>query len=171
MKLAQLGILVVTVVALYVTSPVRGAQFVEAASAQADSAPAAAQNLDFEFFKTRVEPIFLNARSGHARCYRCHQVSRKNEYLSVEGAKDFRLERLSPGSTSWTEEQSRRNFEVVSQLVTPGDPLKSRLLMHPLAPEVGGGPQHGGGKQFKSQDNPDWLIMAQWVSGQTADRQ
>jgi len=29
-------------------------------------------SLDFEFFKARVEPIFLRDRPGHARCYSCH---------------------------------------------------------------------------------------------------
>jgi len=32
----------------------------------------AAPSPDFEFFKTRVEPIFLKKRPGHARCYFCH---------------------------------------------------------------------------------------------------
>jgi hypothetical protein len=83
----------------------------------------------------------------------------------------FRLEWLSPGSTSWSGEQSRRNFEVASTLVTPGDPAKSLLLMHPLAPEAGGDPRHGGGRQFTSQDDPDWQTMVQWVLGEKAGRQ
>ena len=31
--------------------------------------------LDYEFFKTRVEPIFLKKREGHTRCYVCHEES------------------------------------------------------------------------------------------------
>jgi len=49
----------------------------------------------------------------------------------------LKLAKLSPGNTTWTEEESRRNFDKVSQLVTPGDPLGSMLLHHPLAPEAG----------------------------------
>ena len=30
-------------------------------------------SLDYEFFKTRVQPIFLNKRPGNARCYVCHR--------------------------------------------------------------------------------------------------
>ncbi len=30
---------------------------------------------------------------------------------------------LPPGTSFWTEEQSRHNFETVSKLVVPGDPL------------------------------------------------
>ena len=31
--------------------------------------------LDYEFFKTKVEPIFLEKREGHTRCYVCHEES------------------------------------------------------------------------------------------------
>jgi hypothetical protein len=43
------------------------------------------------------------------------------------------------------------------------------LLLMPLAPEVGGlADTHQGGRQFASQDDPDWKIMAAWVRGQKA---
>ena len=31
-------------------------------------------SLDYELSKTRVEPIFLARRPGHARCYACHAL-------------------------------------------------------------------------------------------------
>lgn len=108
----------------------------------------------FVSYKVDVEPIFLKQRPGHARCYGCHS----------EGNRAFHLERLSPGRTEWTEQQSRRNFENVMQHVAPGDPTSSRLLMHPLAPESGGEAFHSGGRQFASQNDPDWLKIADWVS-------
>jgi YVTN family beta-propeller protein len=122
------------------------------------SAPAASHStaegtLDFQFFKSRVEPIFLKQRPGHARCYGCHILSNRSFYL----------ETLSPGSAEWTDDQSRRNFESALQQVVPGDPTSSRLLIHPLAPEAGGDPFHSGGRQFTSQNDPDWLVMAEWV--------
>ena len=40
-----------------------------AAGAAATSAPA---SLDYEYFKTRVQPIFVAKRPGHARCVACH---------------------------------------------------------------------------------------------------
>src|ERR1700731_26692 len=104
----------------------------------------------FESFRVNVEPIFLKERPGHARCYGCH----------TEGNRVFRLGKLSAGSTVWTEEQSRLNFHNVLQLVTPGDPTSSRLLMHPLAPESGGEAFHSGGRQFASPTDPDFLTMA-----------
>jgi YVTN family beta-propeller protein len=116
------------------------------------------QSLDFEFFKNHVEPIFLTKRTGHARCYVCHSESRTA----------FLLEKLSPGSTSWTQEQSRRNFQNASRLVVPGAPTSSRLLMHALSVEAGGDPVHQGGRQFASQNDPDWLTLAEWVRKQEA---
>ena len=110
-------------------------------------------SLDFEYYRTRVEPIFMKKRPGHARCVVCHAGSNNA----------FRLQPLPAGSTNWTEEQSRRNFEVVSRLVTPGDPTSSRLLLHPLSAEAGGDHFHSGGRQFTSQNDPDWLVLADWV--------
>jgi YVTN family beta-propeller protein len=107
----------------------------------------------FQSYKANVQPIFLKERPGHARCYGCH-----SEYNRA-----FHLERLSPGNTDWTDEQSRKNFENVMRQVTPGDPSSSRLLMHPLAPESGGEAFHSGGRQFASQNDTDWLEIAEWV--------
>lgn len=121
-------------------------------SAQASSA-ASKDIFDFDFFKSKVEPIFLNQRPGHARCYACHS----------DPNRVFHLERLSEGATEWTEEQSRRNFETVTRLVAPGNPRSSLLLIHPLAPEAGGDAFHSGGRQFATQNDPDWVTIADWV--------
>ena len=37
----------------------------------AQSGPASTA-LDFDYFKARVQPIFLAERAGHARCIACH---------------------------------------------------------------------------------------------------
>lgn len=117
----------------------------------------ATPKLDFAFFKKRVEPVFLAKRSGHARCYVCH----------AESNNAFRLEKLPPKARAWTEEQSLRNFEMVSKLVNPGDTDTSRLLQHPLAPEAGGNVYHSGGRQFASKQDPAWRTLAAWVNGAT----
>ena len=130
----------------------------------AAQAPSASRpSLDYEVFKTQVEPIFLKKRwPDHARCYVCHEVSR-------HGGGPLTLERIPAGASSWTEEQSRANFQTVSKLVTPGNPLQSLLLLMPLAPEAGGlADTHQGGRQFRSQEDPDWKILAAWVRGQKA---
>ncbi|MBV8475960.1 MAG: hypothetical protein JOZ36_04780 [Acidobacteria bacterium] len=109
----------------------------------------------YEVFKNEVEPIFLKRRNGHARCYGCH----------VLPGRVFRLRALAAGSNGWTEEQSQSNFESVLRVIVPGDPASSRLLLHPLAPEAGGDAFHSGGRQFESQNDPDWRTMARWVKG------
>jgi hypothetical protein len=113
--------------------------------------------LDYGFYKARVEPIFLKKKVGFVRCVVCH--SDNNSAL--------RLEHPSAGGHGYTEEQSKNNFETVSKLVTPGQPMVSRLLMHPLAPEGGGDVFHSGGRQFMSVNDPDWKAMAAWVNGAT----
>jgi hypothetical protein len=116
---------------------------------------AQAQSLDFETYRTRVEPVFLKKRPGHARCVVCHEASNSA----------FRLQPLTTGSTKWTEEQSRRNYESVTHLVTPGNPDSSKLLIHPLSPDAGGDIFHGGGRQFVSKNDTEWKILADWVRG------
>lgn len=134
-----------------------------AAIAQAAAAPA--PSLDFDVFKTRVQPIFLQRRPGHARCYACHALG------AGEGnpTASLLLQKLSPGATTWNEEQSRLNFDAVRAKVVPGNPPASRLLIHPLRYEAGGDAEtHGGGAQFSTSNDPAWQILAAWVKGQKA---
>ena len=112
-----------------------------------------AAGLDFESYRKNVEPVFLKKRPGHARCVACHDSN----------GSVFHLDALSPGATTWTVAQSRRNFESVSHLVVPGNPAGSRLLLHPLAPGAGGDYFHGGGRQFASRDEPEWKAIAAWI--------
>jgi hypothetical protein len=136
----------------------------QSAGERAVRAPSASKpSLDYEFFKTRVEPIFIKKRwPDHSRCYVCHEVSR-------HGGGPLSLAPLPAGASFWTEEQSRHNFEVVSKLVIPGDPMSSLFLQMPLAPEAGGlADTHQGGRQFASKDDPDWKNMEAWVRGQKA---
>ena len=112
--------------------------------------------LDFDYYKANVEPIFLEKNPGFVRCVVCH---------SGEGRVGF-LEELSSSADTWTDEQSRGNFEAVSRLVIPGQPLASRLLMHPLEPDAGGDEFHNGGRQFSSQDDPKFKTLVAWVNGE-----
>jgi hypothetical protein len=128
-----------------------------AESQQTASSSAGSASLDYEFFKTRVQPIFLKKRPGHARCIACHG-----------SGTPLRLQPLSAGSTFWTEEESRKNFETIQRVVVPGS-LKSRLLLHPLTEDAGGDFYHNGGKHFNSQNDPEWLTLKAWVIGQTAN--
>ena len=127
-----------------------------AASAASASAP---PTLNYEFFRDKVEPIFLATRPHRARCVACHS--------RAGNTSPFRLVPLSPGATNWTEEQSRQNFKNVQEIVIPGMPDQSPLLFHALSEQGGGDFYHSGGKQFDSKDNPEWQIMKAWVNGQT----
>jgi hypothetical protein len=122
------------------------------ASAQAP-APAAPA-LDFKYFRDRVEPIFLHKRHGLARCYVCHSQGTP-----------FRLEALAPGATSWTEDESRKNFDAARRLVNAANPTMTLLLRMPLAAEAGGIAFHPGGKHWTSKDDPEYQTMAAWVTG------
>ena len=112
-------------------------------------------SLDFDFFKAQVQPIFTTKREGHARCVSCHSIGTT-----------MRLEPLSPGSGTWNEEQSRKNFETVRLKVIPGNPDSSRLLLHPLAVEAGGDPVHDGGRHWTSKNDAEWQTLARWVRGE-----
>jgi hypothetical protein len=126
------------------------------AESQPASSPTASPSLDYDFFKSKVEPIFLAKRPGHTRCVVCHTINNAPLHLVP----------LSPGSATWNDEQSRRNFQLIQKVVVPGYE-GSRLLTHPLAEEAGGDPHHGGGQQFSSQNDPEWQTLKAFVFGAT----
>src|SRR5258708_27375374 len=106
--------------------------------------PVVSPSLDFNTYRSSIEPVFLKKRQGSVRCYDCHSVMNTR----------LRLQPLTANESTWSEEQSRLNFAVVSRLVTPHEPMKSRLLLHRLAPEAGGDRTHAGGKLWASARNP-----------------
>jgi hypothetical protein len=122
-------------------------------SQQTGSPATASGSLNFEFFKAKVQPIFLAKRPGHARCIACHS-----------SGTPLRLQPLSPGSASWTDEESRKNFDAVQRVAAAGN-LKSKLLVHPLAEEAGGDFFHNGGKHWNSQDDMEWQTLKAFVLG------
>ena len=134
-------------------------QYPAAAVARAQTpGPPAASALDFEYFKTKVQPIFLARREGHTRCVSCHSKGTP-----------MRFQALSPGATTWNDEQSRRNFLAVQARVIPRDLASSKLLVHPLLSEGGGDFYHSGGKHWNSFLDPEWQTLANWVCGRKAN--
>jgi hypothetical protein len=123
---------------------------------QSASSSTQLRSLDFEVFKAKIQPIFLARRPGHARCVTCHSAGTS-----------FRLQPLDPGATTWTEEESQKNFQAVRRVVVPGS-MKSRILTHPLAEQAGGDFFHSGGKHWASQSDPEWQTLKAWVVGETA---
>src|SRR6185503_5736276 len=122
------------------------------AAAQQPASPA----LDYDFFKARTQPVFTTKRAGNARCVSCHS-----------SGTPMRLQPLPPGAATWSEDASRKNFELVKSRVIAGKPEISRLLRHPLAESAGGDPHHDGGKHWTTKDDPEWQLLAAWVRGAT----
>ena len=114
----------------------------------------AGADLDFQTYRTKVEPLLVEKRPGHARCVVCHSTGTA-----------FRLQPLPKGQAGYTQDQSQKNFEMVKKFVRPGNPLDSRLLLMPLAHEAGGTEFHPGGKHWNSQTDPEWKTLADWVNG------
>ncbi len=117
-----------------------------------------AATLDYDYFKAKVQPIFLTKRPGHARCVMCH----------ADANNMLRLQKLPEGQTAWSEDDTRKNFDTVSKIVSAvDDPLTAKILLHPLAPEAGGDAFHSGGRQFANKNDPLWKTIAAWANGAT----
>src|SRR6202051_1001331 len=118
----------------------------------------AAGTLDYDFYKAKVQPIFLAKRPGHAPCVMCH----------ADATNMLRLEKLADGQSTWSEAQTRKNVYTVAEIAQAvDDPLTAKILTHPLAPEAGGDAFHSGGRQFASKNDPNYKIIAQWAQGAT----
>ena len=126
------------------------------ARAQQPAASPSSPTLDYDFFKARVQPVFTTKRPGNARCVSCH-----------DSGTPMRLQKLAAGNATWSEEDSRKNFEAMRRVALPGD-LKSRLLMHPLDEKAGGDFYHNGGKHWSSQNDAEWQTLRAWILGQPA---
>jgi len=129
-------------------------QYPATAAPQAQgSGPAAASGLDFEFFKTKVQPILLAKREGHTRCVSCHSKGTP-----------MRFQELSPGATTWNEEQSRMNFRVVQSRVVPTTSFRANSSCTRCWPR---------GRRLLSQrrktlefvPRSEWQTLANWCAG------
>ena len=120
----------------------------------ATAAAAQQPTLDYEYFKTKVQPIFLNKRPGHARCIACHA-----------SGTPLRLQPLAAGATTWTDEESQKNFAAIKRVASAG--ARSRLILHPLEESAGGDFYHSGGKHWPSQNDPEWKVLKAFVEGAT----
>ncbi|MEE2790177.1 MAG: hypothetical protein VX453_00925 [Acidobacteriota bacterium] len=111
---------------------------------------------DVETYRDTVESVFMEDRggttSGYASCVMCHTWQ-----TSVR----FSLE-TPETAAGWTSEQSRRNLDVIGQLINTADPESSRLLQKPLAQNAGG-LAHTGGTFWTSTDDPEYGRLLQWI--------
>jgi hypothetical protein len=112
--------------------------------------------VDFEFYRSCVQPIFVNPIDNAMPCTECHSGQ-------------FAIP--NPANSYWTEEQSRQSFEEILSFVDPGRPDYSRFLHKPLHPNAGGDLMHNGGRRWYSTDDPERQALEAWVRGDATGNQ
>ncbi|MCH7933511.1 MAG: hypothetical protein IIC36_05895 [Gemmatimonadetes bacterium] len=142
--------------------PSEGSGLAEPLRASTDpSTDNATQQAAFDYYRQNIEPLFLRPRgypgstSGNPACVMCHVWQ-----TSVRFTLEEPIQTADGGA--WTEEQSRRNYEVVTQLVDASDPESSRFLLKPLA-QVAGGLRHTGGSFWDSTQDPEYQVILDWI--------
>ena len=76
--------------------------------------------LDYDFYKARVQPLFLEKRDG-SRPLR--DLPRRQHHAAPAAP--------SRGSDGWTEEQTRQNFEAAKAMVVPGQSGREQAAASP----------------------------------------
>jgi hypothetical protein len=117
--------------------------------------PAPMPAVDFQFFRSCVQPIFATPREGHIRCSNCHGGGQLGFAPAPAG-----------GRTEWNEEEARQAFRVIARLIIAGNPEKSRFLLKPLHPDGGGSYAHNGVRRWQNRNDPEWQMLAGWVRGE-----
>ena len=113
-------------------------------------------DVDFEFYRSCVQPIFVNPIDNAMPCTECHSGQ-------------FAIP--NPDNSYWTLEQSQQSFEEILSFVDPGRPDYSRFLHKPLHPNAGGDLMHNGGRRWYSRDDPERQALAAWVRGDSTGTQ
>jgi hypothetical protein len=129
--------------------------------ASRDDTSTAAQELPgFAYYRQNVEPVFSRPRGypdrgDRAACVMCHvwQTSLRFDLEDMTETQD---------GWSWTEAQSRLNYDMVAKLVNASDPPSSKLLRKPLAAGAGG-EGHTGGTFWESTDDPEYQAVLEWI--------
>lgn len=113
-------------------------------------------DVDFEFFRACVQPIFVNPIDHAMPCTECHSGQ-------------FAIE--NPENSYWTVEQSQLAYEELLSFIDPGRPENSRFLHKPLHPNAGGDLMHNGGRRWYSQEDPERVALEAWVRGEATGDQ
>ena len=136
-------------------SPSAGGEAQAGEAVAGEATAGAPSTLDFEFFQSCVQRIFVTTTPGALPCTECHGGGAAGFAGPIGDGRDF-----------WNEAESRRNFGVLMRLIEPGEPTRSRFLMHPLRYEAGGDYTHNGPRRWSSMDDPEWQMLAAWVRGE-----
>ena len=116
--------------------------------------PAPEPEIDFEFFRACVQPVFQAGREGQIRCSRCHSSGLNG--FAPEPQRD----------NEWSDEEAERAYRLISRVIAPGNAEQSRFLLKPLHPDGGGAYTHNGPRRWQSRDDPEWQMLAEWVRGE-----
>lgn len=110
--------------------------------------PSAEGQPDFLYYYKHIAPV-----TGTV-CAECHALPGKGRMKVIVPAAE---------STGLTLEDHYANYEAVLRLVSPGQPLKSRFLVKPLAEADGGFKHKGGDRIFK--DDVNYLRWVEFITG------
>ena len=142
--------------------PSEGSGLAEPPRASVEPPPdGAMQQAAFDYYRQNIEPLFLRPRgypgstSGNPACIMCHVWQTSSRFALEEPTQ-------TPDGGAWTEAQSRRNFEAVTQQVNASDPESSRFLLKPLS-TVAGGSRHTGGNHWDSTEDPEYQVILDWI--------
>ena len=115
-------------------------------------------SLDYETYKAKM----CSRSSGEA--------PRPRSLRRVPHSRPPLLQPLAKGSTTWTEDETKKNFAaVMERAALPGN-AKSLLLIHPLEESAGGDFYHSGGKHWSSQNDPEWQTLRALVMGKSEEK-
>ncbi len=114
--------------------------------------------LDYEFFKSRVEPVFLTKRPDHARCYACHVESNNAFHLREAFTRGARLDRraIAPQLRNAIDTREPRRSRYQPAAASPAWRPKAAAMC--ITPADGSSP---------SKRDPAWRTLAAWVNGAT----
>ncbi len=119
-----------------------------------------AKYLDYEFFKTRVQPLLATATGSDGKsCAHCHSTHTI-----------LRLNRPDERG-NLTEEQIRDNYFSALKVVNLLEPEKSLILQKPISDATTEGIlnsskiPHGGGKRWDGPDSAAYKTVLEWIQG------
>ena len=116
--------------------------------------PAPEPPVDFAFFRSCVQKVFVTPREGHIACTNCHAGGLVGFAPPAQNGK------------VWSDEEARRAFQSIARVIIPGNPEQSRFLLKPLHPDGGGTYTHNGPRRWQSRNDPEWQMLAGWVRGE-----
>ena len=113
--------------------------------------------LDYDYFKAKVQPIFLTKRPDHARCVMCHAGA--NNMLHLQGA----VPRCSGLGRGADPQELRHGVE------DRAGSRRSAAEQDPDRSARAGGRRrrlsNSGGRQFADKNDPYWKTIADWAQG------